>query len=144
MTDLAQLYQATIVDHDRHPRNPGPLAGANRTATIDNPLCGDVVTLELRVDTGVIAAAAWTGRGCALARAAASMLTETLADLDAAAAHARLDAFEAFVQSPPDAPTPPALGELAAFAGVRRFPSRRACALLAVRAARACLADPGA
>jgi nitrogen fixation NifU-like protein len=139
VSDALALYQATIVDHDRHPRNHGPLAGADRAATVDNPLCGDVVTIELRVDAGVVAAAAWTGRGCALARAAGSMLTVALAGLDATAAHARLDALEALVCAAPDAPVPDGLGELAAFAGVRRFASRRGCVLIAVRAARACL-----
>ena len=139
MSDVRALYQATIVDHDRHPRNHGPLAGADRTATVDNPLCGDVVTIELRLADASIAAAGWTGRGCALARAAGSMLTVALAGLDAAAAAARLDALEALVRAAPNAPVPDGLGDLAAFAGVRRFAARRGCVLIAVRAARACL-----
>ena len=81
MSDALALYQATIVEHDRHPRNHGPLAGADRAATVDNPLCGDVVTIELRLADATIAAAGWTGRGCALARAAGSMLTVALCDI---------------------------------------------------------------
>jgi len=135
--EVEELYQAVILDHDRAPRNLGPLAGATHAATVDNPLCGDVVTIQLELVDGVVRAAAFLGRGCALSRAAASILTTQVAGLDAAAVAARLAAYEAFIASPPDAPVPADLGDLAAFAGVRRFRSRRACALLAVRALRA-------
>ena len=142
MSDLDDLYQAVIVDHDRAPRHHGPLAGATHAATIDNPLCGDVVTLHLRIEDGTIRAATFEGRGCSLSRAAASILTTLLPGRDLAAARALSAAFEAFVQSPPAAPAAPAapavpdvpLGELTAFAGVRRFRSRRACATLPLRA----------
>lgn len=138
-SEVDALYQAAILDHDRAPRNHGPLAGATHTATVDNPLCGDVVTIELVVDGGTVRAAGFVGRGCSLSRAAASMLTAQLAGLPLDDARARLDRFETFVGSPPDAPAPEDLGDLAAFAGVRRFRSRRACALLAARAARKAL-----
>jgi nitrogen fixation NifU-like protein len=137
--EVDELYQATILDHDRAPRNHGPLAGATHVATVDNPLCGDIVTVELVVDGGAVHAAGFVGRGCSLSRAAGSMLTTQLAGLPLTEARAHLDRFEALVGSPPDAPTPDGLGELAAFAGVRRFRSRRACALLAARAVRAAL-----
>jgi nitrogen fixation NifU-like protein len=138
VSDVEDLYQAVIRDHDRAPRNLGPLAGATHSATVDNPLCGDVVTMHLRVDDGVVRAAGFEARGCALCRAAASILTTQLVGLDGAATRACLDTFDAFVASPPEAPTPADLGDLAAFAGVRRFKSRRACALLAARAVRTC------
>ena len=139
MSDLDDLYQAVIVDHDRAPRHTGPLAGATHAATIDNPLCGDVVTLHLRIEDGTIRAASFEGRGCSLSRAAASILTTLLPGRDLAAARALSAAFEAFVQAAPAAPAAPAasdaqLGELTAFAGVRRFRSRRACATLPLRA----------
>ena len=145
--DVDELYQAAIVDHDRAPRNCGPLAGATHAATVDNPLCGDVVTMQLVVEDGVVRAAGFEGRGCALSRAAASMLTGELTGLDLTAVRARLAAFEAFVASAPDAPAPvdvgdPGdLGELVAFSGVRRFRSRRVCALLAARAVARALAS---
>lgn len=141
--DLDALYQAVIVDHDRAPRNHGPLSGATHAATIDNPLCGDVVTLHLRLDGGVIREVTFEGRGCSLSRAAASILTTMLAGRELAAARALAAAFEAFVQAAPDAPAAaPELGDLAAFAGVRRFRSRRACATLPLRALAAAVAEP--
>jgi nitrogen fixation protein NifU and related proteins len=134
MSELDQLYQAAIVDHDRNPRNHGPLAGATHDATVDNPLCGDVVTVHLRVAGDAIGEAAFEGRGCALSRAAASMMTVAVRDRSVAGARALAAAFEAFVHGAPEAAIPAELGELAAFAGVRRFRARRVCAALAFRA----------
>jgi len=132
--DVDQLYQATIVDHDRSPRNAGRLADATHHASVDNPLCGDEVAVDARVVDGVIRALAFDGRGCALSRAAASIMTTMVRDQPAEAARRLAAAFEQFVQAAPDAPVPAELGELAAFAGVRRFRSRRVCATLAFRA----------
>ena len=129
-----ELYQAAIVAHDRAPRREGALPGATHEATLDNPLCGDVVTMRLVVDGGAVREAAFEGRGCAVSRAAASMLADraagaSLEDLRALAAR-----LEQLVAAPPDAPVPEDLGELAALAGVRRYRSRRTCATLAARA----------
>ena len=132
MTD--ELYQATIVDHDRAPRNAGALAAPTHQATVDNPLCGDTVTLRARVVDGVIRDIAFEGRGCALSRAAASIMTTMVHGRTPAAARELAAAFERFVQAAPDAAVPDQLGELRAFAGVRRFRSRRVCALLGFRA----------
>jgi len=140
MSELDQLYQAVIVDHDRAPRNHGPLASATHQATADNPLCGDIVTLHLHIEGGVIRDLSFEGRGCALSRAAASILTTMLRDRPLAVAHALAAAFDAFVQSAPDALADAQLGDLAAFAGVRRFRSRRACATLPLRALAAAIA----
>ncbi|HWU90133.1 MAG TPA: SUF system NifU family Fe-S cluster assembly protein [Kofleriaceae bacterium] len=133
-SDVDQLYQAVIVDHDRAPRNHGPLATATHRATVDNPLCGDIVTLHLRIADGVIRDVSFEGRGCALSRAAASILTTMLQGRDRSAARALAADFDAFVQAPAADPAMPGLGELTAFIGVRRFRSRRACATLPVRA----------
>jgi nitrogen fixation NifU-like protein len=143
MSELDDLYQAVIVDHDRAPRNHGPLASATHQATADNPLCGDIVTLHLRIEGGVIRDLSFEGRGCALSRAAASILTTMLRDRTLASARAIAADFEAFVQSAPDAPADAQLGDLAAFAGVRRFRSRRACATLPLRALAAAVAPAG-
>ena len=140
MSELDDLYQAVIVDHDRAPRNHGPLASATHEATADNPLCGDIITLHLRIEGGVIRDLSFEGRGCALSRAAASNLTTMLRDRPLASAHALASAFDAFVQSAPDAPADAQLGDLTAFAGVRRFRSRRACATLPLRALAAAIA----
>jgi nitrogen fixation NifU-like protein len=132
MTD--ELYQATIVDHDRTPRNAGALTDPTHQATVDNPLCGDTVTLHTRIIDGVIRDIAFEARGCALSRAAASIMTTMVQGRTADASRALAAAFEQFVQAAPDAAVPDELGELRAFAGVRRFRSRRVCALLGFRA----------
>jgi nitrogen fixation NifU-like protein len=129
-----ELYQATIVDHDRAPRNAGALADPTHHATVDNPLCGDTVTLHARLEGGVIRDVAFEARGCALSRAAASIMTTMVRDRTADASRELAAAFERFVQAAPDAAVPEELGELRAFAGVRRFRSRRVCALLGFRA----------
>ena len=133
------LYQALIVEHDRHPRHRGTLAQPTHAATLDNPLCGDVAAVQLVVEDGRVREIACDGRGCALSRAAASLMAEratgaSLADLRALAA-----AFEAFVAEPVDAPVPALLGDLGAFAGVRAARSRRTCATLPFRALLAAL-----
>jgi nitrogen fixation NifU-like protein len=134
MTDVDELYQATIVEHDRNPRNAGALAGATHEATVDNPLCGDVVTVQVRLVDGVVREIACDGRGCALSRAAASIMSTMVRDHQADAARRLTHAFEHLVQSAPDAAIPDELSELRAFAGVRRFRSRRVCAMLPFRA----------
>jgi nitrogen fixation protein NifU and related proteins len=135
VSDPRALYQATIVEHDRAPRNQGPLPGATHEATIDNPLCGDVVTVRLRLDdAGRVAEIRFEGHGCALSRAAASIMTTRAAGLAAPALRTLAATFDALTRAPPDAPIPAALGDLAAFAGVRAFKSRRACATLPFRA----------
>jgi len=129
-----ELYQATIVEHDRAPRNYGPLAGATHHATVDNPLCGDVVTVRARVTDDVVTEIAFEGRGCALSRAAASIMTTMVRDHTVDDARRLAAAFEVCVQSAPEAAIGDELGELRAFAGVRRFRSRRGCALLPFKA----------
>lgn len=129
-----ELYQATIVDHDRAPRNAGPLADATHQATIDNPLCGDVVTVYARIAGGKIDALQFEGRGCALSRAAASIMTTLVQHRTPEAARALAGEFERFVHAAPDSPVPGDLGELRSFAGVRHFRSRRVCAMLGFRA----------
>jgi nitrogen fixation NifU-like protein len=134
VSDLDDLYQATIVDHDRAPRNAGALAGATHQATVDNPLCGDVVTVQARIVDGAIAEIAHEGRGCALSRAAASILTTMVRGRTIRDAQQLAAAFERCIQAPPDAAIVDELGDLRAFAGVRRFRSRRVCAWLPFRA----------
>ena len=138
MTDA--LYPALIVEHDRNPRHRGELAGATHRATVDNPLCGDVVTVELVVDAGQIRAIACHGDGCALARAAASLMAVRLTDAPVAAVADLVASFAQLVSAPLDAPVPDALGDLAAFRGLRAVRSRRGCATLPFRALTAALA----
>ena len=133
MSEVDDLYQATIVDHDRAPRNAGALTGATHHATVDNPLCGDVITVHARIHDGAVQAITFEGRGCALSRAAASIMTTMVQGHTTEAASRLAATFEQFVQAAPDAAIPEEIGELRVFAGVRRFRSRRVCALLAFR-----------
>lgn len=130
---IDELYQATIVDHDRAPRNCGRLASATHHATVDNPLCGDVITVQARISDGAVQDLVFEARGCALSRAAASIMTTMVRDRTPDAARRLAAAFEHFVGTAPEAGIPDELGDLRAFAGVRRFRSRRVCALLAFR-----------
>jgi nitrogen fixation NifU-like protein len=134
MTDLDELYQATIVEHDRAPRNAGTLVDPTHAATFDNPLCGDVVTVQTRLIDGVVRDIAFEGRGCALSRAAASIMSTMVRDRDTASVRRLAAEFEQLVRGAPDSAISDELGELRAFAGVRRFRSRRICAMLPFQA----------
>lgn len=136
---LRALYNALILEHDRSPRNCGPLAGATHEASEDNPLCGDELTLRLRAPSGRVDEARFEALGCALSRASASLMTEALKGKRVEEALALALAFEASLAGQAPAPAP----GLEAFAGVRDFPSRVGCATLAWRALRAALADGG-
>jgi nitrogen fixation NifU-like protein len=128
--DLRDLYQEVIVDHGRRPRNFGPLPEASHQAEGFNPLCGDRLTLRLKVVDGVIAEARFEGAGCAISTASASLLTEALTGRPVAEADALFAAFHALLTGTGEAP-PAALGKLQVLAGVREFPSRIKCATLA-------------
>lgn len=130
MTDLRDLYQEVILDHGRRPRNFGPLAGANRHAEGFNPLCGDRLTLHLKVEDGVIREARFEGSGCAISTASASLMTEALKGRSEAEAVAMFGAFHDMLTGPEGAGTAP-LGKLEVLAGVREFPTRVKCATLA-------------
>lgn len=129
--DLRELYQEVIFDHYRRPRHFGHLAHANRIAQGHNPLCGDRIELELQVGSdGRIEDVAFTGEGCAISTASASLLSEAVKGLRVEEA---LGLFErmhgALVDG--DAGVPGALGKLAVLEGVKQFPARVKCAMLA-------------
>ena len=129
---LAAIYQELILDHYRRPRNKG-LADAPdaHTAERRNPLCGDEVTLELVLDDGRVRDVRFTGRGCSISQASASMLTEAVRGKTRAEAEALVARFSAMVHGDAEAAADPALGELRALSGVSRFPARIRCATLA-------------
>lgn len=129
---MDSLYNALIVEHDRAPRNEGPLPGATHAATVDNPMCGDTVTMRAIVIGQRIAELTFEARGCALCRAASSLLTLQLAGTSVNEVTALAAAFEAFITA--DAPPDRDLGDLVALRGVKHVRSRRACALLPFRA----------
>lgn len=139
--DLRNLYQEVIVDHSRRPRNFGPLPGASHHAEGYNPLCGDRLTLHLKLADGIIEAATFEGNGCAISTASASLMTEALIGKTEAQAEDLFTGFHALVTGAADRPGPAALGKLQALAGVQEFPTRVKCATLAWHTLHAALRD---
>jgi nitrogen fixation NifU-like protein len=124
----ASLYQSIVLEHNRAPRNFGRLDDPTHAADGANPMCGDALHVELVAHDGKIEALRFSGESCAITTAAASMLSELVADADALdALRAR---FEAMLRADPDAPEDPALGALNALSELRRYPARWKCALL--------------
>jgi nitrogen fixation NifU-like protein len=140
MSELRELYQEVILDHNRKPRNFRKLEGANRTAEGVNPLCGDRIALYLKVRDGVIEEAAFEGSGCAISRAAASLMTTSVAGKPTTEADALFQRVHAMLTATPNGDAvDPRVGKLAVFAGVREFPSRIKCAALPWHALQAAL-----
>jgi len=132
MSDLRELYQEVIVDHNRHPRNFRENASATRKIEGYNPLCGDKLTLFLELDNGVIKDISFVGTGCAISMASASLMTEALKGKTEEQAHAIFNGFRTLVTQEKAGPVDEGqLGKLAIFAGVREFPTRVKCATLA-------------
>ena len=129
MSDLRDLYQQVILDHNRKPRNFRKIADANRTAEGYNPLCGDRITLELMVEDGIVKDAAFQGAGCAISKAAASMMTTSVIGKPESEVDALFQRVHAMLTGANGAAAE--VGKLAVFAGVREFPSRIKCATLA-------------
>ncbi len=132
MSDLRELYEETILDHTRRPRNFHALPAANRHADGYNPLCGDKLQVFLRVQDNVIADASFLGTGCAISTASASLMTEAIQGKPLEEVAVLFEKFHHLLTGPPQASAVPAgLGKLAVFAGVREFPVRVKCATLA-------------
>lgn len=131
MADIEELYQEIILEHNRHPRHFGPLADATHRADGLNPLCGDEITVFLKVEDSRIAEIAFQGQGCAISKASASMMTELLAGLPVEAVRPEVERIiGAFRPGGPDLLLD-ADGEVASLLGVRSFPARIKCATLA-------------
>ena len=144
MADLTELYQQTIVEHNRSPRNFKTLDHPTHHAQGDNPLCGDRITLELKVDGGVIKEVGFQGSGCAISQASASLMTSAVLGKTSRDAERLFKAFHDMVTGGADAPADPTvLGKLAAFAGVKQFPARVKCANLAWHTLHAALESDG-
>jgi nitrogen fixation NifU-like protein len=145
MDDLRELYQDTILDHNKKPRNFRVLEDANREADGRNPLCGDELTLYARVnDEGVVEEVTFQGSGCAISKASASLMTDFVKGKPEAEVEADVERFHQLVTSPPGTtPDTGDLGKLAVFAGVREYPMRVKCATLAWHALRAALENEG-
>lgn len=131
MSDLRELYQEVILDHNKRPRNFGALAEANHHAQGHNPLCGDHITVHAEVEGGLIRKVSFEGAGCAISRASASLMTDAVKGKPVAEAERLFEEFHRMVTSGVDEEVEAALGKLAVFCGVREFPSRVKCASLA-------------
>jgi len=140
MADLTDLYQEVILDHNRRPRNFHAIADATNTAEGYNPLCGDRLTLYLKVADGVVTDVSFEGAGCAISKASASMMTDAVKGKSVAEADALFERFHRMVTTPPDQPIEE-LGKLSALAGVREFPIRVKCASLAWHTLKAAMAE---
>ncbi len=131
MVDVRELYQEAILDHNKRPRNYYKPESADRKAEGYNPLCGDRITVYLRIVNDVVREVGFQGSGCAISIASASMMTESVKGKRVAEVEALFERFHALVtQEPRTAPAALELGKLAAFAGVREFPIRVKCATL--------------
>lgn len=130
-SELRDLYQTVILDHNKRPRNFRAPADANRHADGHNPLCGDQLTVHVTVEDDVVTDVGFEGQGCAISKASASLMTEAVKGRPVAEAQVLFDGFLALVTSDPQTPPDDAkLGKLAVFGGVREFPMRVKCATL--------------
>ena len=127
--DLKELYRDVILDHNRRPRNFGPLEGASHHAEGNNPLCGDRLSLAVRLNGERIEDIRFEGRGSAISTASASLMTEAVKGRDRASVRQLFDQMHALLTQPDAAPAA-TLGKLAALSGVREFPARVKCASL--------------
>ncbi len=129
MSDLRELYQEVIFDHNRSPRNFHEMADADHHADGHNPLCGDQLTVYLRIEDGKVADASFVGHGCAISTASASLMTEAVKGLSIEQAESLFADFHAMLTDV--APEGRDFGKLEVFSGVREFPARVKCATLA-------------
>ena len=131
MTELDELYQEIVMDHNRKPRNFRKLEGANLTADGFNPFCGDAVTLYLIVEDEVIRDVAFQGSGCAISRASVSMMTDEIKGKTVVEVGSLFDAFhDLLTHGQSEGVDTPDLGDLEVLSGVSDFPTRVKCATL--------------
>jgi nitrogen fixation NifU-like protein len=129
--NLQAMYQELILDHYRKPRNKGSLENADRVVPMRNPLCGDEIDLHVKFDGDRLAELRFTGRGCSISQAAASMMTEAVKGKTAGEANAIWERYHAMILGDQSAAGDKALGALRSLSGVSKFPARVRCALLA-------------
>ena len=140
MSDLEELYQDVVMDHNRRPRNTGALENANRVLDGYNPFCGDKVRVYVKLDGDVIDDVSFEAKGCAISRAAASLMTESVKGKDRANADSLFTRFHEMLGRGPVAEfEDDEMGDLEALSGVAEFPTRVKCAMLAWNTLRAAL-----
>ena len=131
MSELSELYQQVILDHNKKPRNFRKLENANHTADGYNPLCGDQLTIYLDLEDGLVKEVGFEGSGCAISKASASMMTQAVKGKSKEQAETLFQEFHSMVTGELDEETEENnLGNLKIFAGVREFPVRVKCATL--------------
>jgi nitrogen fixation protein NifU and related proteins len=127
---LQSLYQQVILEHYRKPRNRGEMEDADAEVNLNNPTCGDEITLQLRLREGVVSDVKFRGQGCSISQASASMMTQQVIGKPLVEARAIAARFTEMMHGSEDAAKDRALGDLRALAGVAKFPVRVRCALL--------------
>ena len=140
MSELEELYQEIIMEHNRKPRNFRKLENSNRSANGFNPFCGDTVTLDLMLDGDTIADIGFQGSGCAISRASASLMTESIKGKSRGEAQHLFEAFRQLLTGGPEKEVDTEdLGDLDVLASVSEFPTRIKCATLSWHALRGAL-----
>jgi len=142
VSELNDLYQEVILDHNRRPHNFRVIDPASAKQEGYNPLCGDRLTLYLTLDGNVIKDVAFQGSGCAISKASASLMTDVLKGKSVNEARELFDQFHAMITSNPETPAPD-MGKLSVLAGVREYPTRVKCASLAWHTMKAAVAHEG-
>ena len=132
--NVEELYQEVILDHCKRPRNFGSLPDATATVKGDNPSCGDEVELAVKLTPQTIESLKFTGHGCAICMASASLMTLKMRGKSYDEARATIEAFRNMLTAPDPSEPPAHFGDLLVFSAVRRFPQRVKCATLAWRA----------
>ena len=141
MYDVDDLYQDVVLDHSRRPRNFKPIEDADRSQEGFNPLCGDRITVYMTLDGEVISDVSFEGSGCAISKASASMMTESIKGKSRAEAEDIFGSFRAMITRESDAVDREKLGDLEILEGVSAYPTRIKCATLSWHAMHAALAD---
>jgi nitrogen fixation NifU-like protein len=141
--ELRDLYQEVVLDHGRKPRNFHKPEGANRRAEGVNPLCGDQITVHLKLAGDRIEDIGFEGAGCAISKASASMMTSAVKNRTRAEAEALFEQVHAMLTEGPDKVDVERLGKISALSGVWEFPARVKCASLAWHTLRSALAGAG-
>lgn len=139
MSDLREIYQQLILDHNKNPRNFRSIKQAHRTAEGNNPLCGDKVTLYITLNGDQISDIAFQGSGCAISKASASLMTDALKGKTIQEADTLFQNFQNMVTNNQSTDPSETLGKLAVFSGIRQYPTRIKCATLPWHAAHAAL-----
>jgi len=143
MSDLMDLYQEVILDHNKTPRNFGPMEDADHVAEGNNPLCGDQLRLYIKMDGERVEQIRFEGSGCAISTASASLMTEVVGGKTLEEVEVLYESFHELLTGDPSvvAQVGPELGKLAVFSGVREYPVRVKCATLAWHTLQAALKD---